>query len=208
MVVFTENVPSKSDHLFVKEDPARIYRGLRDMLVEEFDVDRIEEGRMEFNVESPKDRVRLHAYKEKSPHTVIYWNLSLKAKRPTDIYQQERPDDVFKARVKVSPKVLTTYPGGDPISWLPHGASEWPDKRQGPDRLGLTAEERTPFQQSKLYRILAGIWYRKFYSKEITRYEEEAEESMLRMINLFREQFGVEKAVWRSGASHYQPPWK
>ncbi len=207
MVVFTENVPPKADHLFVREDPARLYRGLRELLVEEFDVDRIEEGRMEFNVEKPKDRVRLHAYKEKSPHTVLYWKFSVKAKPPRDVYKYDRPDDILKARYKITPKVITMYPGGEPLSWMPKIQSEWPMERIGAGHPGLTAEELTNFQRSKLYEVLMNIWYKKFYSKEIERYKEEAEESMLRMVNLFREKFGVEKAVWRSGASHYDPPW-
>lgn len=208
MPVFEEEVQGKSDHLFVQEDVARIYRGLKDMLVEEFDMDRIEEGRMEFNVNKPKDRVRMHAYKEKSPHTVLYFNISLKAKAPRDIYTQDRPDDILKARIKVSPKVITVYPGGEPVSWEPNPQSQWPTERVGDDRPGLMAEETTAFQKSKLYRILTGIWYSKFYSKEIEAYKEEAEESMLRMVNLMREKFGVEEAIGRTGASHYQPPWK
>lgn len=209
MVQFVEDdIPSKADHLFVHKDPARLYRGLKDMLVDEFDVDRIEEGRMEFNVSKPKDRVRLHAYKEKSPHTVIYWSISMKAKPPRDIYTVDRPDDILKARVKISPLVITQYPGGEPISWEPNPQYEWPTETVGGDRPGLMAEERTSFQKSKLYRILVGIWYNKFYSKEIHTYKEEAEESMMRMMNLFREKFGVEEAISRTGASHYDPPWK
>ncbi|MFB6214009.1 MAG: hypothetical protein ABEJ07_05600 [Candidatus Nanohaloarchaea archaeon] len=211
MVMFTESdIPAKADHMFVHEDPARLYRGLREMLVEEFDMDRVEEGRMEFNVSKPKDRVRLHAYKEKSPHTVIYYSISMKAKPPRDVYKHDRPDDIMKARVKVTPLVFTMYPGGEPISWEPRPQSEWPTERVGGDRPGLMAEPEdvTRFQRSKLYRILVGIWYNKFYSKEIERYKEEAEESMLRMMNLFREKFGVEEAVGRTGASHYRPPWK
>lgn len=208
MVVFTEDVPNISVHMFVHEDPARIYRGLKDMLVEEFDIDRIEEGRMEFNVEKPKDRIRLHAYKEKSPHTVIHWELTMKAKRPRSVYRQDRPDDILKARPRVKPEVITIYPGGEPISWITRPQSEWPIERVGTERVGLRAEHRTSFQRSKLYRILVGIWYKKFYSKEIEGYKEEAHESAIRMIDLFREQFGVEKSIGRTGASHYNPPWK
>ncbi|MFB6292230.1 MAG: hypothetical protein ABEI58_02440 [Candidatus Nanohaloarchaea archaeon] len=206
MVMFKEQIPGKEDVMFVKEDPARIYRGLKDMLVDEFDMDRIEEGHMEFNVAAPKDRVRMNAFKEKSPHTVIRYRLSMKAKSPKRIYKEERTEDILKARAKIYAQVITVYPGGEPISWLPRGESEWPDQRHGLP--GLRAEERTRFQRSKLYEILAGIWYNKFYSKEIERYEEEAEESMIRMLNLLRERFGVEKAVARTGASHYQPPWR
>ncbi len=206
MVVFEEKIEAKEDQLFVKEDPARIYRGLKDMMVDEFDMDRIEEGHMEFNVASPKDRVRMNAFKEKSPHTVIRYRLSLKAKNPRDVYKYDRPDDILKARIRIYSRVITVYPGGEPISWLPRGESEWPDNRHGMP--GLMSEHRTRFQRSKLYRILTGIWYKKFYSKEVERYKEEAEESQIRMINLFREKFGVEKAVARSGATHYQPPWR
>lgn len=208
MVVFDENVPSKADHFFVHEDPGRLYRGVKDLLVEEFDMDRIEEGRMEFNVSKPKDRVRMFAYKEKSPHTVIHFKISMKAKKPRDVYTQDRPDDILKARVKVSPTVITVYPGGETISWEPNLQSEWPIKREATDRPGLMQEERTAFQKSKLYEIMVGVWYSKFYSKEITRYQEEAEETVLRMMNLFREKFGIEEAIGRTGASHYSPPWK
>jgi len=72
IVKFSHTVFDQEDHIFVSEDPARIYRGLKDLLVDEFDIDRIEEGHMEFNVSKPKDRVRMHAFKEKSPHTVLY----------------------------------------------------------------------------------------------------------------------------------------
>lgn len=207
MVRFEEDGGSIENKLYVDRDPARIYRGLKDMLVEEFDVDRIEEERMEFNVEKPKDRVRLNAYKEKSPHTLIRYNLSLKCKRPDHIFQQERPDNIFLARTKVDAVIITVYPGGDPIEWLPQGMSEKPDKRWA-NRAGLEAEERTNFQRSRLYRILVGIWYKKFYSREITRYEEEAKETMIRIQNLMREKFGVEEVIGRTGASQYQPPWK
>ncbi len=44
--------------------------------------------------------------------------------------------------------------------------------------------------------------------KEIEKYEEEAEESIVRIHNLMREKFGVEKTISRTGASQYRPPWK
>lgn len=206
MVRFEEKAGEKQDQLFVKEDPARIYRGLKDLLVEEFDMDRIEEERMEFNVEKPKDRVRLFAFKEKSPHTTLFFYLSFKAKKPRDIYTYDRPDDILKARTRVVAVVQTVFPGGEPISWIPKGEQEFPRKEVG--QMGLRGEERTPFQRSKFYEILAGIWYNKFYSKEIERYEEEAEEIMLRIHDLMRQKFGVEKSIGRTDASHYSPPWK
>jgi hypothetical protein len=206
MVEFTEPVPGSSNHLFVKENPARIYRGLKDLLVDEFDMDRIEEGHMEFNMEKPKDRIRMHGFKEKSPHTVIHYDISFKAKTPRNIYTQERPDDILKARIKVDAEVKSVYPGGNDMSWMPKHVSEWPESRW--EHSGLEAEEKTNFQRSKLYRILVGIWYNKFYSKEITRYVEEADETSLRIINLMRERFGVEKSIRRTGASQYKPPWQ
>ena len=205
MVKFEDHYFGKSDHFFVDEDPARIYRGLKDLLVDEFDIDRIEEGKMEFNVEKPKDRVRLHAFKEKSPHTVIHYSLSFKAKTPKDIYAKERRDGLFKARVQTSGSVITVYPGWNPTSWEPQGPSYYKQERMP---MAPTAEEKTRFQRSKLYKILVGIWYNKFYSKEIHRYGEEAEETVIRIQNLMREKFGVQKSIGRTGASHYDAPWK
>lgn len=208
MVKFEEYVIGKQDHFFVKEDPARIYRDLKDILVDEFDMDRIEEGgRMEFSVRKPKDRIRMKAFKEKSPHTVLMFDISFKAKRPKDFYTIDRPDDILKARVKVDAEVITVYPGGDPISWLPHGFKQKP-RENWTDKTGLGAEHVSSFQKSKFYEILVGVWYNKFYSKEIHRYEEEAEEITIHLHNLMREKFGVEKTVHRSGASHYSPPWE
>jgi hypothetical protein len=207
MVRFEEPVIGKQDHFFVKEDPARIYRDLKDLLVDEFDMDRIEEGgRMEFSVRKPKDRIRMKAFKEKSPHTVLMFDVSFKAKKPKDFYTIDRPDDLLKARVKVDAKVITVYPGGDPISWLPQGFEQKP-RENWKQKTGLGAEHVSTFQKSKFYKILVGIWYNKFYSKEIHRYEEEAEEITVHLHNLMREKFGVEKTVHRSGSSHYSPPW-
>lgn len=207
MVMFEESAAGVADHFFVKEDPARIYRGLKRMLEEEFDVDRITEEEMEFNVEKPKDRVRAFAFKEKSPHTVIRFKFSFKASTPKGVYMMDREDqDLYFARPSISASVITVYPGGDPISWLPRGPQEFHVERKGQTQ--LKAEERSRFQKSKLYEILVGIWYHKFYSKTVEKYKEEASESVYRMQNLMRERFGVEKAVSKSGASHYNPPWK
>jgi hypothetical protein len=206
MVEFKEKVPSSSHHLFVKEDPARIYRGLKDFLVDEFDIDRIEEGHMEFNMEKPKDRIRLHAFKEKSPYTAIHYDISFKSKSPRSVYTSERPDDILKARIKVDADIITVYPGGNELNWLPKHVSEIPKSQW--EFSGLEAEEKTNFQRSKLYKILVGIWYHKFYSKEITRYEEEADETCHRIINQMRQRFGVEKSVRRTDAGQYQPPWQ
>lgn len=205
MVKFDEHAIKKADHFFVDEDPARIYRGLKDLLVDEFDIDRIEEGKMEFNVEKPKDRVRMHAFKEKSPHTVIHYSLSFKAKTPKDIYEKERRSGILKARVQTSAEVVTVYPGWNPASWEPHGPSYYKQERMP---AAPRAENVSRFQRSKLYKILVGIWYNKFYSKEIHRYKEEAEETVLRIQNLMREKFGVEESIGRTGASHYDAPWK
>lgn len=206
MVKFEETAFSKSDHFFVKEDAARIYRGLRDVLVDEFDMDRIEEGKMEFNVKKPKDRIRMHAFKEKSPHTVIHYKISWKAKAPRDIYTYDRPDDILKARVETTGTVVTVYPGSNAHVFDPDPVTQYPQERIA--NTNLRAPEKSRFQRSKLYKILVGIWYHKFYSKEIHMYEEEAEETILRLHNIMREKFGVEKSIGRSGASHYTPPWK
>jgi hypothetical protein len=206
IVKFSHTVFDQEDHIFVSEDPARIYRGLKDLLVDEFDIDRIEEGHMEFNVSKPKDRVRMHAFKEKSPHTVLYFKLSFKAKTPRDVYLAERPDDILKARVAVKAKVVTVYPGGEPLTWVPEAIKEGPVSTIS--KTGLKSEHITDFQRSKLYKILVGIWYNTFYSKEIHTYEEEAEETALHIHNLMREKFGIEKSIHRSGASHFNPPWK
>ena len=203
MVKFTEKPFKKQDHYFVKDDPARIYRGLKDLLVEEFGMDRIEEAKNEFSVSSPKDKVRLHAFKEKSPHTVIHYNLQFRVKSPKTIYKMEHGDDILKARVATKAEVLTYYPGGEDIEWLPQAMKEVPNRNYG--KGGLRAEGKTPFQRSKFYEIIVGIWYNKFYSKEIEEYEEEAEAVCLHIHDLMREKFGVEKAIGRNG---YTAPWQ
>ncbi|MEF8880412.1 MAG: hypothetical protein V5A72_01105 [Candidatus Nanohaloarchaea archaeon] len=206
MVKFTEEAFSKEDHYFVNEDPARIYRGLKDMLVEEFGMDRVEEAENEFSVSSPKDKIRMHAFKEKSPHTVIHYNMQYRVKSPKKIYKMERTDDILKAKIDTVATVVTVYPGGEEISWLPVPLQEMPSRNYS--KSGLVAEERSDFQESKLYEVIVGIWYNKFYGKEISKYEEEAEETVLHIHDIMREKFGVQKTIGRTGASHYKPPWK
>lgn len=206
MVEFKHGCPTKEDIFFVHEDPARIYRGLKDMLVSEFDMDRIEEGHMEFSVSKPKDRIRMYAMKEKSPFTAIVYNLSMKAKSPKSIYKQERDEDILRAHVKISPTVKSVYPGSEPINWLPSGTEVDPNTRVS--QTGLRAEDRSNWHRSKLYKILAGIWNKKLHAKEIEEYEEEGEEVALRIHNLMREKFGVEERIDRTGASQYEAPWK
>lgn len=205
VVKYTEDALSKQDHYFVKEDPARIYRGIKDLLVEEFDMDRIEEGRNEFSVTGPKDKIRMHAFKEKSRNTVLYFSLSWRVKDPKNIYKQNRPDDIKKVRVKTTGKVITVYPGGNAEIWEPYPVTQYPQDNYGSTHL---EDEKTQFQRSKFYRILVGIWYNKFYSKEIHKYEEEASEIVVRLQNLMREKFGVEDGIVRTGSSHYTPPWQ
>ncbi|MFB6180414.1 MAG: hypothetical protein ABEJ93_00915 [Candidatus Nanohalobium sp.] len=205
MVKFTSHGFSKADHLFVEEDPARIYRGLKDLLVDEFDVDRIEEGKMEFNVSKPKDRIRLHAFKEKSPHTVIHWNLSWKATPIKTMYEEENREGLLKAKVSVSSEVVTVFPGWNPAPWEPHGPSYYGQERMP---VGPRAEEKSRWERSKLYEILVGLWYKIFYKKEVEKYGEEGEEVALRICDLMREKFGVEESIGRTGASHYTPPWQ
>ncbi|MFB6100102.1 MAG: hypothetical protein ABEK16_02410 [Candidatus Nanohalobium sp.] len=207
MVRFKEGgVYHKEDHYFVKEDPARIYRGLKDLLVEEFSMDRIEEAKNEFSVSGPKDKIRLHAFKEKSPHTVIHYSLQFRTKSPKRIYKMQRSEDILKARVQSTANIITRYPGYEDISWLPVPPQEEPSRNYS--KSGLRAEHVSQFQRSKLYEVIVGIWYNKFYSKEIHTYEEEAEETILHLHDLMREKFGVEKTIGRTGASHYDAPWK
>lgn len=202
----SESVTSKTDTYFVSEDPARIYRDLKDMLVEELGIDRIEAGRNEFSLSSPKDKIRLRAFKEKSPHTVLYFKIGWKAKSPRKIYQLERDRDFLKAEVSTSAKVITVYPGREPLTWLPDAIKQKPE--QTIDQPGLKAEETSSFEESKLYDMLMNLWYSKLYSKEIDKYEEEAHETLLRIHDLMREKFGAEKTIGRSGASQYQSPWQ
>lgn len=205
MVEFEDTAFGKEDHLFVKEDPARIYRGLKDLLVNEFNMDRIEEARNEFDVSKPKDKIRLHAFKEKSPHTLIHYKINLRAKVPKTVYKMDRDDDIMKAKIGTSSTVRSFYPGRDPVEWLPHPVTENPVRN--PMGGGLHAEHESAFHKSKFYKVLVSIWHDKFYSKEIHRYEEEAEETVLRIHDLLREKFGVEKTIGASGRSHYKPNW-
>lgn len=205
-VEFRENLREKKDFFFVHEDPARLYRGLKDLLVDEFDMDRIVEGQMEHNMKKPKDRIRMHAFKEKSPYTVIHFQIQFKSKDPRDLYKYDRDDDILKARVKTSGDIITVYPGGDPISWVPKHTNVVPDIKI--DHSGLEWEDERQYHNSKFYEIMMGIWYNKFYSKEIEKYEEEGREIMVRLHNLMRERFGVEKSIERTGSQHYQPPWQ
>lgn len=205
MVVFEDGNFHKEDHFFVKKDPARIYRGLKDLLVNEFDMDRIEEMRNEFNVQKPKDKIRLFAYKEKSPHTLIEYKLSFRAKPPKSIYKQERDQDILKARVTTSAKIKSYYPGRNEFSFEPVHPGEKPYRN--PEGGALKAEHESRWHKSKFYEVLVGIWHNKLYGKEIEKYEEESEETCLRIHDLMRQKFGVEKSIGQSGRSQYQPPW-
>ena len=206
MVKYEEDLTERNDHLFVKEDPARMYRGLKDLLLDEFDFDRIDRGKNEFSVSKPKDKVKIHAFKEKSTHTVIHLRLSWKAKAPKDIYKVDRPDDILKARIRTTGEVVSVFPGANPISVIPKKRTHYPQTRI--DNSGLQAEEKSAFQKSKLYEILVGIWYNKIYAREIERYEEEGEEIMIHLHNLIREKFGVESRISDAGTSEYTPPWR
>ena len=201
---FKESVFSKSDYYFVPEDPARIYRDLREMLEDEFDMDRIEEGFMEFSNTSPKDRIRLHAFKEKSPHTVLHFSLSWKAKPPKGIYKQDRDDDILKARVKVSADVSTSYPGADFEPYLPepviHG-------RTVGTNTGVRHEDASPFQKTKLYDFFVTIWHELIYSTMVEKYEHEAEEIATRIHDMMRKRFGAEETIHRKDGP-YNAPWK
>lgn len=183
-----------------------MYRGLKDFLVDEFDMDRIIEGQMEFNMKKPKDRIRMHAFKEKSPYTVIHYRINFKGKRPRDLFKYDRDDDILKSRVRTKANIITDYPGGDTLEWLPKQVKVRPDTQIRFS--SLEWEEEHNYHNSKLYEMFVGLWYKKFYQKEITRYKEEARETMKRIHNLMRERFGAEKAIERTGASQYQPPWE
>ena len=206
MVEFTEDVKTKEDHFFVREDPARIYRGIKDILVEEFSMDRIEEGKNEFDVTGPKDKIKLHAFKEKSPHTVIHYDLQWRVTSPDDLYARPREDGILKARVKTSAEVITVYPGGEQLSWYPMPFREETHDNWGAARLG--SSDSKDFHDTKFYKVIVGVWYNKFYSKEIDKYEEEAEASLVHIHDLMRQKFGVEKSINRTGASQYQEPWR
>ncbi len=198
-------VTKKSDHFYVDEDPARIYRNIKDLLVEEFGIDRIEEAKTEFSVKGPKDKIRLHAFKEKSRNTVLHFRLNWRSKSPRHIYKYTRSDDILKARVQTEANVVSVYPGGNPITWIPRRVMEEPGRKiRHP---GLQAEHLSAFQKSKLYDMMVRIWHNKIYSREIDRYKEEAEEITIRIQNLMREKFGAEKTISRSERSEYNPTW-
>jgi len=203
MVEFTDGEFSKSDRLFVEEDAARMYRGLKDLLVNEFDVDRIEEGRNEFDVSAPKDKIRLHAYKEKSPHTIIHYNIQLRAASPNALAMMEREGgDVMKAEFSCSCEVKTFYPGRNSAPWEPE-----PVTTGNPEGSGLKSEDESLWEKSKPYKVIVSIWHDKLYSKEIKKYSSEGKENVYRLHDLFREQFGVEKTIGASGKTHYKPKW-
>ncbi len=205
MEVISESVTKKSDHFYVEEDPARIYRGIKDILVDELGVDRIEEAKTEFSVKKPTDKIRLHAFKEKSRNTVIHFRLNWRSKRPRHIYQYTRTEDILKARTETSANVVSVYPGGNPITWIPRKVIEEPNRQiRHP---GLQAEHLSAFQKSKLYDMMVRIWHNKLYAREIQRYSEEAEESVIHLQNLMREKFGAEESISRSGRSEYDPKW-
>lgn len=201
MVKFTEEVPSREEHLFVQEDPARIYRGLKDLLVDEFDMDRVEEGGSKFSVSEPKDDIELYAYKRKSPHTALKFEIDLKASRPSGLKSVERPDDLFKAYIEVKPSVVTFYPGKNPATWNPE-----PAKKGGSIDEPALKSDTSGFEDSKFYRILVGIWYRRLYSDQIANYQGEAEQISLRIHNLMREKFGIGKAINKPSAED-KPTW-
>lgn len=205
MEMIEEFVVKKSDHFFVHEDPARIYRDLKDLLVDEFGMDRIEEAMTEFSVKGPKDKIRLHAFKEKSRNTVLHFRVNWRSKSPRHIYKYERSEDILKARVQTSANVISVYPGGNPITWIPRQVVEDPDRRI--THPGLQAEHLSPFQKSQLYDLMVRLWHNKVYSREISRYKEEAEEITIHLQNLMREKFGAEKSISQSPRSEYNPPW-
>ena len=201
MVKFTEDVPSREEHLFVDEDPARIYRGLKDLLIDEFDMDRVEEGHSKFSVSTPKDDIELYAYKRKSPHTALKFELDFTASRPSSLQSLDRPDDIFKAYINVKPSVVTFYPGNNPVTWNPD-----PAKKGGSIDEPALKSGTSGFEDSKFYRILVGFWYRRFYSDQIAEYQGEAEQISLKIHNLMREKFGIEKAINKPPADD-KPTW-
>ncbi|MFB6203055.1 MAG: hypothetical protein ABEK01_01040 [Candidatus Nanohaloarchaea archaeon] len=203
MVTFREHGGSKEDHLFVEEDSARIYRGLKDVLVEELGMDIIEEGRMEFSVGDPEDDIEIHAYKEKSPYTAIRLDLSWNSAPVEGVQEMER-EGVMKAEIETSSEVVTVYPKGNPLPWMGKPITRTPKVRVPDTHLDGGSDG---FHDSKLYRIVAGIWYNIFYRQEVEGYEEEAEELVIHLHDLMRQKFGVESSISKSGASHYEPPW-
>jgi hypothetical protein len=201
----SEYVDTKQDFYFVKEDSARVYRGLKDMLLEEFNMDRIEEDVMQFSTKKPKDRIRLHAFKEKSQYTVVHYSLSWKAEKTKKIYRMEHGDDYQWARVKTSALVETRYPGGslEPYEPRPISAS-FPGKTTGETL--QESEGHTTFQKSSIYEILVELWYELFYESTVEEYQEQALENMVRIQDRMRQKFGAQKSVHRT-TDEYNPPW-
>ncbi|MFB6199357.1 MAG: hypothetical protein ABEJ83_00640 [Candidatus Nanohaloarchaea archaeon] len=203
-----EDAGSKTDIFYINEDPARVMRDFRDVLVEELGVDRVDHSdRQEYDSSSPKDKPRLYAYIEKSPYTTIRISIGLTVASLKYLEEYDREGDFHKAKVSVSAEVLTTFPGGEPEAWGPEPQQEypWPSHKQ---KTGLRKENLSNFEKSKIYDFFAGLWYKYFYSGEIEKYKEEAEEKVVRLTNLMRERFGVEKTIHKSGASEYHAPWK
>ena len=118
MVKFTDGEFEKHDKLFVKEDPARMTRGLKDLLVGELNADRIEASKNKFDVSAPKDDIEIHAINEKSPHTLIHYTIDLEASSAGGLEAIER-EDVMQADINCSCEVLTFYPGAEKREWLP-----------------------------------------------------------------------------------------
>jgi len=159
IVKFSHTVFDQEDHIFVSEDPARIYRGLKDLLVDEFDIDRIEEGHMEFNVSKPKKTESgcMHLRKKALiPYYISNYRLRPRH-REMFIWLKDLTTYILKARVAVKAKVVTVYPGGEPLTWVPEAIKEGPVSTIS--KTGLKSEHITDFQRSKLYKILVGIWY-------------------------------------------------
>jgi len=202
MVEFTDGDFSKEEKFFVESDPARIYRGVKDLLVNEFDMERIEEGHNKFDVSAPKDSAEIHAYKRKSPHTLIHYEIELSAGTSGGGFERKDSDQaVMKATISCSAEVISYYPGRESLEWLSK-----PITHDNPAGGGLNPESQSRWERSKLYKVLASIWHDKIYSKEVGRYSEEAEEDCLRIHNIMREKFGIEKSI-QSGDSQYKPKW-
>lgn len=202
MVEFTDGEYSKSDNFFVTEDPTRVHRGIKDLLVNELNVDRIDEGKNEFNVAKPKDKLKIYAYKEKSPHTLVEYNFGLSIGSPKKIFQMEHGDEVLLAELSSSCKVISFYPGRNKEAWLPG-----PVTTSNPMGGGLNAEHESRWEKSKPYKVLASLWHDKIYSKEISRYSSEAKNNCLRIHDIIRERFGVQRTIGAKGTNRYKPKW-
>ena len=201
MVKFTDGEFEKEDLLFVKEDASRITRGLKDLLVNELNADRIEASKNKFDVSEPKDDIELHAIKDKSPHTLIHYTVDLEGSSAGGLWAMER-EGVMQAEISCSCEVLTFYPGAEKREWLPA-----PVTTDDPVGGGLQTEDIDYWKKSKPYKVFVSLWHDKLYSKEIASYSKEAKENVMRLHDLFREQFGVEKTIGASGKTHYKPKW-